>query len=210
MTVQSIYVYFVQEHLELSSEIKYVFYLNYFKDNYNFRFGQPRVDVCGQCEELGMKLKSKTLNDRAKQVAAAEHIVHKRRGKKLCNKMREITELCKESKDKAAIVFEYMQNIPLPKILVQEIFYYRNLCHYVFCVHDISQDESVFYTYHKGLAKKSPKRSMHFRESRDQRILYNQQCLEVKIAITLSSECFIRCLSVDVSKNLSIFLAERL
>lgn len=156
LTVRRMYDYFIQEHPELLSEVKYEFYLKYFKDNYNFRFGRPQVDVCGQCEELGTKLKSKTLNDSAKRVAAAELLIHKRRGKKFYSKMREVTELCKGSKDKAAIVFDYMQNIPLPKTPVQEMFYYRKLWHYVFCIHDISRDKSTFYTYHEGLAKKGP------------------------------------------------------
>lgn len=70
--------------------------------------------------------------------------------------MREITELCKNSNDKAAIVFvfNYMQNIPLPKTLGQEMFYYRKMWHYIFCIHNISQDKSTFYTYNEGLAKK--------------------------------------------------------
>lgn len=55
-----------------------------------------------------------------------------------------------------AIVFDYMQNIPFSKILVQEMFYYRKLWQYVFCIHDISQDKSTFYAYHEGIAKKEP------------------------------------------------------
>lgn len=80
LTVRCLYEYFIEEHLKLSSKVKYEFYLDYFKDNYNFRFGWHQVDICGQCEELGTKLKSKTLNDGAKEVAAAERIVHKRWG----------------------------------------------------------------------------------------------------------------------------------
>lgn len=66
--------------------------------------------MCGHYKELGIKLKSKTLNDNAKKVAASEH---KKRDKKRYNKMYKVTELCEKLKDKAAIVFDYMQNILL-------------------------------------------------------------------------------------------------
>lgn len=47
-----------------------------------------------------MKLKFKTLNDGAKKLAAAELVVLKKRGKNVYNKMREVTELCKNQKTK--------------------------------------------------------------------------------------------------------------
>lgn len=48
------------------------------------------------------------------------------------NKICEVTELGEKFKEKAAIVFDCMQNIPIPRTHVQEMFYYRNLWHYVF------------------------------------------------------------------------------
>ena len=36
--------------------IKYKFYFDYFKEHFNYGFGKPRTDVCGECEELKLKI----------------------------------------------------------------------------------------------------------------------------------------------------------
>ncbi|PSN40480.1 hypothetical protein C0J52_05236 [Blattella germanica] len=38
-------------------DVKYDFYRAYFKDNFNYSFGRPQIDVCSKCEELKAKLK---------------------------------------------------------------------------------------------------------------------------------------------------------
>ena len=141
---------------ELTGIVKYEYYLKYFRDNFGYRFGRPQVDVCGTCEDLNMKIKSPVLNENAKRVAAAELMVHKRRTKKFYNKLQEITQLCKEREDVMGIVFDYMQNLPLPFIPVQEMFYLRKLWLYVFCIHNVKNNSSKFYTYHEGIACKGP------------------------------------------------------
>lgn len=94
--------------------MKYEFYLKYFRENFNYRFGRPQVDVCSTCENLGIKIKSTQLNNNAKRVAVAELIVHKRRAKKIYSKLAEVKEVCQTDETSYAIVFDYMQNLPLP------------------------------------------------------------------------------------------------
>lgn len=48
----------------------------------------------------------------------------------------------------SGIVIDYMQNIPLPHIPVQEVFYNRQLLVFVFCIHDLKTNKTKFYTYH--------------------------------------------------------------
>jgi hypothetical protein len=67
-----------------------------------------------------------------------------------------VLALCKEKKEVGGITFDYMHNLPLPKIPVQEMFYRRKLWLYVFCVHDMKTDSAKFYTYHEGIAKRGP------------------------------------------------------
>lgn len=136
--------------------VKYDYYRKYFNDNHGYRFGRPQVDVCSTCEELEAKIKSSSLNENAKRVAVAEKIIHLKRAKKFYNKQKEVLALCKERKDVGAIVFDYMQNLPIPKIPVQEMFYLRKLWLYVFCVHDLKTNSADFYTYHEGEAKRGP------------------------------------------------------
>lgn len=49
-----------------------------------------------------------------------------------------------------------MQNMHLPRIPVQEVFYLRQLNFNVFCVHDIKKEKATFYIYHEGIAGKGP------------------------------------------------------
>lgn len=156
LNVNKMYELFLHKYPDLENDVKYEYYLKHFRQNYGYRFGRPQVDVCSTCEDLNIKIKSPFLNESAKRVAVAELLVHKRRAKKFYNKLQEITNLCKEDKTTSALVFDYMQNLPLPFLPVQEMFYLRKLWLYVFCVHNLSDNSSVFYTYHEGEGNKGP------------------------------------------------------
>ncbi|CAH1988271.1 unnamed protein product [Acanthoscelides obtectus] len=177
LNVKTMYNLFVKLHPELTKIVEYEFYLKFFKENFALKFGRPQVDVCGQCEELTTKLKDSNLNDNAKRVAAAELMVHKRRAKKFYSKLKEVTDLCHEREDVGGIVFDYVQNMPLPVIPVQEIFYYRQLWLYGFEIHDLKNDTGHFYTYHEGQAAKGPNEAFFTRmansyEKEQERLLH--------------------------------------
>ena len=87
LTVKAMHSLFLKKYPELRNKVKYEYYLKYFKENFQLRFGRPQVDVCSLCEELGTKLRYPNLNDNAKRVTAAELMVHKRRAKKFYNKL---------------------------------------------------------------------------------------------------------------------------
>ncbi|XP_023234632.1 uncharacterized protein LOC111634158 [Centruroides sculpturatus] len=82
--------------------------------------------------------------------------VHKRRGNKFYAKLKEIKALCQEQDDVGAIVFDYIQNMPLLVITVQEMFYYQQLWLYRFEIHDLKNNTGHFYTYHEGQTLKGP------------------------------------------------------
>lgn len=145
----------------MENKVKYEYFLKYFKQNYNFRFGRPQVDVCFLCENLSVKLKDTNLNDNAKRVAAAELIVHKRRAKKFYTQMQKVQELCTRSDNVAALCFDYMQNLPLPVTPVQEMFYYRQLWVNAFEIHDLKKNAGKFYVNHEGQAIKKPRRGVY-------------------------------------------------
>lgn len=54
------------------------------------------------------------------------------------------------------LAFDYMQNLPLPVLPVQEVFYLRQLWVYEFCVHNMKTGKATFYSYHEGQALKGP------------------------------------------------------
>lgn len=139
-----------------SSAVKYSFYRKIFKERFSLSFGRPQVDTCCTCEELSNKIKSKVLNDVAKRTAVAEKIVHQRRAKKFYIKMNSIQELCQTDPTVGAICVDYMQNLALPVIPVQDTFYLHQLTVNVFNIHDLKTRKTMFYVYHEGMGKKGP------------------------------------------------------
>lgn len=148
---------FLTKNADIAADvIKYNFFNIYFRQNFNISFGRPQVDVCSECERLSIRIKNRDLNDNDKRVATDELLIHKRRAKKYFLKTQEITKLCKERENVMAITFDYMQNLPLPKIPVQEVFYYRQLWVYEFCIHDMKNNKAFLYSYQEGQALKGP------------------------------------------------------
>lgn len=134
--------------------VKYEFYLKYFNENFKLKFGRPQIDVCSACEEMETKLKRPHLIQSAKLAVQAELEVHKRRSKKFYNELKTTRELCKSDESVCGLVFDFMQNLPLPDIPVQEIFYMRQIWVYAFCVTNLKNNSSRIYLYNEGTAKK--------------------------------------------------------
>lgn len=154
LNVKKMWTLFQSEHAEVN--VSYWFYWKIFTENFNLKFGQPQVDTCCLCEQLQVKIKSNSLNDTAKRVAVAEEIVHKRRADKFYKKIDYVKNMCRERIDVAGISIDYMQNLMLPVIPVQDTFYLRQLTVNVFNIHNLKSDNATFYTYDETTAKKSP------------------------------------------------------
>lgn len=145
---------FKEKHPDLS--VDYKFYLKIFHEHFDLTFGRPQIDSCCKCEELSVKIKSPSLSDASKRVYAAELLVHKRTSKKFFNAIQKIKQKCLTDEKVGGICMDFMQNLQLPQIPVQEIFYLRQLTVNVFNIHDVATNKAKFYVYHEGLAKKGP------------------------------------------------------
>lgn len=154
LNVKLMHEMFMKKHPELGNLVKYNFYYMYFKENFNLSFGRPQVDVCCECEGLKSKLRDPHLSDGAKRNVAAELMIHQRRAKKFYLSMKSAAE--NKDDDTFAFCFDYMQNLPLPNIPVQEVFYMRQLWVNVFGIHNLKTNEAKMYMYHEGQAYKSP------------------------------------------------------
>lgn len=152
LNIKLMYRMFISENADLENEVKYNYYYMYFKENFGYSFGQPQVDVCSFCESQNVKIKDKALNDTAKRVAVAELVIHKRRAKKFYASMKAASE--NKDDDTCFLCFDFMQNLPLPNIPVQEIFYMRQLWVNVFSIHNLKTNKSKLYVYHEGEANK--------------------------------------------------------
>ncbi|PSN43920.1 hypothetical protein C0J52_03660 [Blattella germanica] len=137
-------------------KVSYYSYRHYFRENFNYRFGRPQVDTCCQCEELQLKIKSPHLNDVAKRTTLAELLVHKRKSKKFYSVLQEESSKGQVEENVLSLTFDFMQNLSLPKIPVQELFYLRQLTVNVFCITNIKTNKSSLYIYHEGNGRKGP------------------------------------------------------
>lgn len=157
LNVSTMFSMFKNKNPELT-EVNYRFYQKVFKENFSLSFGRPQIDTCCKCEEFDVKIKSCSLNERARKVAEAEKAVHERRAKKFFSKIKEIGDLVKSDKtgQTGAICIDFMQNIYLPCIPVQEVFYLRQLTVSVFSIHNLKDDSATFFIYHEGIGTKGP------------------------------------------------------
>lgn len=144
---------FQTAHPGLKDRIKYSFYYKYFKENFILSFGRPQVDVCSQFESFKAKLRNSDLCDNGKRSVIAEQMVHKRRAKIFCLKQKEISQ--NKDKDTILICIDFMQNLPLPHLSVQEVFYMRQLWLNLFCIQEMKTNSANMYMYHKREANKS-------------------------------------------------------
>lgn len=94
---------FVKDNSDLLSQMKYSFYKKYFKENFDYIFGRPQVDVCSQCESLNMKIRYPALSESAKRCVAGELILYKRRAKIFYNELK----AAKENKDEDTVVLYF-------------------------------------------------------------------------------------------------------
>lgn len=155
LNYRKLFTMFTEKHPELK-QVSYTTYWLYFKEELpDLRFGQPQVDTC---EPLSVKIKSPHLNESAKRVAVADMIVHKRKAKKsyTCIKQEVENKKNKVNDNVLANSFDYMINVSLPKIPVQELFYLRQLTGHIFDINDIQNNTATMFIYHEGQAKRCP------------------------------------------------------
>ncbi|CAH1113216.1 unnamed protein product [Psylliodes chrysocephalus] len=114
-----------------TTKIRYSYFVKYFHEYFDIHFGRLHVDTCCKCEELHLKIKSSSLGDAAKRGA-----VNKRRAKKFYLSLKESTDECKIHDDLVVITFDYMQNVHLPEVPVQDLFYLTQLTVSIFGIHD--------------------------------------------------------------------------
>jgi len=139
-----------------NAPVLYSYYVKYFKEHYNLRIGRPQIDTCCKCEELNIKIKSASLGDAAKRAAIVELLVHKRRSKKFYTSLKESVDECKNRDDLMALSFDFMQNVHLPEVPVQDLFYLTQLNVNIFGIHNLKTGKAIYYIYHEGIAKKGP------------------------------------------------------
>lgn len=138
---------------KLKCEVKYSFYLQYFRDNYNYTFGRPRSDVCTTCSEKEAKI-SREKNAALRRSLEIDLKVHKRRAKLFYTKMQECLLKAKENDDTEVLCFDFKQNIPCPHMCTSDVFYKRQLWLYCMSIYSGKKSKSIMYTWTENTAKR--------------------------------------------------------
>lgn len=157
LNIKTMWKLYMQKHPDVRPIVSKSFYWQYYRDNFNYPFGRPQVDVCSKCEELNVKIKSPTLNNVAKRAAVAELMVHKSRSKKFYSALQhEQSQEGKDEKHILSLAFDYMKTVSIPKIPVQELYYMRQLSVNCFGIHNLKSNDTTLFLYHEGVARKGP------------------------------------------------------
>ena len=138
---------------KLTCEVKYRYYYNYYKQNFNYGFGRPRTDICTICAELEASIKLAT-NANAKSSLKTKLDLHKRKAKIFYRELKQKTALVKKKEDTECLCFDFKQNIPYPHLATGDVFYSRQLWLFVFGIHSAKTGKSRIYTWPETEARR--------------------------------------------------------
>ena len=131
---------------KLQCEVKYRYYFNYYKENFNYGFGRPKTDICTVCAELEASIKLER-NENAKKTLTTKLDLHKRKAKVFSKQLKEKTTLAKKKIDTECLCFNFKQNMPYPHIATGDVFYSRQLWLFVFGIYSAKTGKNQIYTW---------------------------------------------------------------
>lgn len=132
--------------------VPYKVYWTIFTSKFNIRFGVPRSDTCTMCDELLQKLNACSNEDEKRHLNIQKEL-HLRKAEAFYSLKRKWKRKAREGKA-TVLSFDFMQNLPLPHLQTNAVFFARQLWYYVFGVHDLSNDDVSLYVYHECVGKK--------------------------------------------------------
>lgn len=149
LTVRKMHKLFIEEY---RIYVSYKVYWNIFKLKFNIKFGLPSTDTCNFCDTTAQKILSAE-NNEDKVRLGVEKKIHLSKAEAFHNLKRNARLKAKHGKA-MVISFDYMQNLPLPHIRNNAVFFCRQLWYYVFGIHNMGDDSVSMYTYDETTAKK--------------------------------------------------------
>lgn len=132
--------------------IPYKLYWTVFTSEFNISFGYPRSDTCSICDSLEQKISSTALESDKKKLSL-EKSLHLRKAEAFRQKKRMFSTQAKAG-NIMCLSFDFMQNLPLPHLKTNTVFYSRQLWYNVFGVHNLGSEEVTMFTYHEGEGRK--------------------------------------------------------
>ena len=147
LTPTTLFNEFKEYILEINNPVSICFntFINFFRDNYNYKFRTLRTDICDFCFEHEQKQNKLT------DLEIIEKSNHDQRVEKY-NKLK--TNLINNNNN-FCIEFDFSQNRNFPIIPNAEAYYKRNISLYIFNVHIHNKNSYMFHTI-EGISSKDP------------------------------------------------------
>jgi len=135
--------------------VKYDYFSEHFKNNFNLSFGTPRTDTCQTCDRLKNLIYHET-DQELKLQFELEKEIHISKAEVFYNDLKLFVEKAKSNKEIEIISFDFQQNMPLPyrAIPCGDVFYKRQIWVYNFCIYSGKTGQSYHYMYTSRLPKK--------------------------------------------------------
>lgn len=143
---------FYKDKTNINLKMKRNTYAQYFRKKSIYAIRKPRTDTCDLCEKLKMKIKSYPQD----QLSKTMFQLHERKVTAYKTYKTNVITNAKSSNDSLVLEFDYGQNLPLPKLTVNSLFYKRQLWYFVFNIHCHNNDKSTMYTYLETECSKGP------------------------------------------------------
>ncbi|XP_041348539.1 uncharacterized protein LOC121368074 [Gigantopelta aegis] len=108
-------------------QVSYALYWSMFVYDFNLAFGHPAKDICSTCVKFRMQIKNPELSEEEKREQITLFMFHRRRARSFYNIMNDVG-------NSLTMYFDIMENLVLPKSLIGQTYYSRQLYLYVFGV----------------------------------------------------------------------------
>lgn len=129
-------------------------YWQIFHTEFNLKFGLPRSDTCGTCDRYESIVSGcddpedvrKLLTEKELHLMKADKFYEIKKKYKLKARA--------DPENFTCMSFDYMQNLPLPHIRTNAVFYSRQLWYFVFGVHNDGNNTATMFSYDETVARK--------------------------------------------------------
>ena len=131
--------------------VKEWLYRKIFNEEFNLGFGYPRSDTCQICDELKMGIATASSETQRSELnlKLAEHQL---KASQAYQSLRNDTEMSKTDPDLHVITFDLQQNLPVPTLTHQSMFYLRQLWVYNFGIHVCDTGSAIMCIWNECIA----------------------------------------------------------
>lgn len=152
LSCKKMYKMFCEENADM--RVTYKVYWQVFTRDFKLKFGIPKSDTCGICDNLMQQINLETDIEKKANLKTEKNL-HLCKAEKFYQLKKHYRNLARQNPDDyCCISFDFMQNLPVPHIRTNEVFYAIQMWYYVFGIHNEGNDNATMYCYDETVAKK--------------------------------------------------------